>query len=60
MGNNRPTSSNSCNMACAGSTAQTCGGADAINIYVKNNYPYTVGPATAIDAYNGFSRDQCY
>jgi hypothetical protein len=59
MGNNRPTSG-ICNMRCAGDSSQTCGGPDALNIYVKNNYPYTVGPASVLDSYNGYAKTQCW
>lgn len=60
MGNNRPTGSNACSMPCAGNAGETCGGHDAINIYVKNNYQYTTGPASALASYNGFVLGQCY
>ncbi|CAG8772051.1 7373_t:CDS:2, partial [Acaulospora colombiana] len=51
MGNNRPTAG-ICNMACTGDSSQQCGGPDAINIYVKDNYQYTTGPASVLDIYN--------
>ncbi|KAG8814910.1 hypothetical protein FRC19_001415, partial [Serendipita sp. 401] len=59
IGNNQPSDS-SCTMACSGDSAQTCGGTDAINIYVKDGFQYTVGPAWALDIYNGFADPQCW
>ncbi|PVF98143.1 WSC-domain-containing protein [Serendipita vermifera] len=59
MGNNRP-SANICTMTCSGDSSQKCGGPDAINIYVKDNYPYTVGPASVLPSYNGYDVTQCW
>ncbi|PVF94002.1 WSC-domain-containing protein [Serendipita vermifera] len=59
MGSNRPTTGG-CNMRCTGDSAQICGGANAINIYVKDNYQYTTGPATVLDSYGGYSKTQCW
>ena len=42
-------------MACSGAPAEMCGGPNAINIYNYNNLPYTVGPASAVFSYNGYS-----
>ena len=42
-------------MACSGAPAEKCGGPNAINIYNYNSLPYTVGPASAIFSYNGYS-----
>lgn len=59
MGNNRP-SAGICNMACTGDSTQKCGGPNAINIYVKDNYQYTIGPAAVLDIYNGHYVTQCW
>ncbi|KAG8840047.1 hypothetical protein FRB91_006583, partial [Serendipita sp. 411] len=59
MGSNQP-SSGICNMACTGDGDQICGGAGAINIYVKDNFQYTVGPASVLESYNGYSKTQCW
>ncbi|KAG8842004.1 hypothetical protein FRC20_004683, partial [Serendipita sp. 405] len=60
MGNNRPSSDGICNMPCTGSPGKVCGGRDAINIYVSNNLPYTVGPASVLESYKGYSKTQCW
>jgi hypothetical protein len=60
MGNNRPVSASTCSMTCAGDSSQQCGGRDAIDIYVKDSYPFTVGPAAVLDSYNGYSKTQCW
>ncbi|KAG8803535.1 hypothetical protein FRC17_006164, partial [Serendipita sp. 399] len=60
FGNNRPSSDPICNMACSGDADQTCGGPDAINIYVKDNFPYTTGPAAALSSYSGFENPRCW
>jgi hypothetical protein len=59
MGNNRPTTG-ICTMPCTGDSTQICGGPDAISIYVKDNYPYTTGPATVLDSYNGYDKTECW
>ncbi|KAG8818964.1 hypothetical protein FRC18_012255 [Serendipita sp. 400] len=59
MGDNHP-SSGICNMACTGDSQQICGGADAINIYVKDNFQYTVGPVSVLDSYQQYTRTQCW
>ncbi|KAG8829858.1 hypothetical protein FRC17_005894 [Serendipita sp. 399] len=59
-GNNRPSSGGTCSMRCTGDSNKTCGGPDAINIYVKDNFQYTVGPAAVLDSYNGYSKTQCW
>jgi hypothetical protein len=60
MGNNRPASASKCSMACTGDSTQQCGGPDALNIYVKDSYPFTVGPASVLDSYNGYPKTQCW
>ncbi|KAG8822629.1 hypothetical protein FRC19_005563 [Serendipita sp. 401] len=60
FGNNRPTSASVCSMACSGDAAQQCGGPDGIYIYVKDSYPFTVGPASLVSSYNGFQNPQCW
>ncbi|CAG8746658.1 9658_t:CDS:2, partial [Acaulospora colombiana] len=59
MGNNRP-NANICTMTCSGDSSQTCGGPDAINIYVKDSYAYTTGPASVLPSYNGYDVTQCW
>ncbi|KAG8773794.1 hypothetical protein FRC20_004612 [Serendipita sp. 405] len=59
FGSNTPSSSN-CTMPCSADASQTCGGPNAIQIYVKDNYPYTVGPASVLDSYNGYSNAECW
>ncbi|KAG8847181.1 hypothetical protein FRB91_012037 [Serendipita sp. 411] len=59
MGNNRP-QSGICNKPCTGNEDQICGGADAINIYVKDSFQYTVGPASVLNSYKGYSKTQCW
>ncbi|KAG8775799.1 hypothetical protein FRC16_004729, partial [Serendipita sp. 398] len=60
FGNNRPSSAGICNMTCSGDAGQTCGGPDAINIYIKDNFSYTTGPAITLGSYNGFSNPRCW
>jgi hypothetical protein len=60
FGNNRPASADTCSMACAGDSTQTCGGANAISIYVKDDYQFTVGPASVVESYNGYDKTQCW
>ncbi|PVF98141.1 WSC-domain-containing protein [Serendipita vermifera] len=59
MGNNRP-SAGICTMTCSGDPNQICGGPDAINIYVKDNYPYTTGPASVLPSYNSYIITGCW
>ncbi|KAG8776947.1 hypothetical protein FRC16_004346 [Serendipita sp. 398] len=60
FGNNRPTSASVCSITCSGDVGQTCGGPNGIYIYVKNSYPFTVGPASVLDAYNGYQNPSCW
>ncbi|CAG8519950.1 15486_t:CDS:2, partial [Acaulospora colombiana] len=60
FGNNRPASASLCSMACSGDSSQQCGGPDAIFVYVKDAYPFTVGPASAVESYNGYEKTQCW
>ncbi|KAG8805415.1 hypothetical protein FRC17_005529, partial [Serendipita sp. 399] len=61
FGNNRPTSASLCNvMTCSGDPGQYCGGPDAIIIYVKDSYPFTVGPVSLIPSYQGYENPTCW
>ncbi|KAG8756841.1 hypothetical protein FRC14_002619 [Serendipita sp. 396] len=60
MGNNRPTSRDACNMPCTGDGNQTCGGADAIQIYVKDDFSYTFGPMRVLEVYHEYWKTQCW
>lgn len=60
MGNNRPIDNSYCSNTCTGDAAKKCGGSDALNLYVKDNYQYTVGPASVLQSYNGYSVTQCW
>ncbi|KAF8969622.1 WSC domain-containing protein [Flammula alnicola] len=53
-------SSEACNMPCAGNSANTCGGPDAIQIYSTGAGPYTVGPGSILQSYKGWSFTQCW
>ncbi|KAG8801479.1 hypothetical protein FRC17_006644, partial [Serendipita sp. 399] len=59
VGYSEPSSSGICNMSCTGNVDRMCGGRDAINIYVKDNYQYKRGPAV-LESYNGYSKTQCW
>ncbi|PVF94000.1 WSC-domain-containing protein [Serendipita vermifera] len=59
MGNNR-SASGICGMPCAGDPTQKCGGPDAINIYIKNNYAYTTGPPAVFGGHDGYGTTQCW
>jgi len=59
MGYNRP-NPDICTMPCLGNAGEVCGGADAIYIYARNDYQYTIGPASPLASYNGYSQTNCY
>ncbi|KAG9042501.1 hypothetical protein FS842_002167, partial [Serendipita sp. 407] len=59
-GFNLPALDESCNMPCTGDNTQICGGTDTIYIYVKDNFPYTVGPPSPLSNYNGYSKTSCW
>jgi hypothetical protein len=59
MGNNRAVDASECATGCTGDLNQKCGGQIRLNIYVKNNYQYTTGPATALASYKNYRRYLC-
>ncbi|KAG8752026.1 hypothetical protein FRC14_007434 [Serendipita sp. 396] len=60
FGGNHASTDGICTMACAGDAAQTCGGPNAISIYVKDNFAYTNGPASPLASYNEFENPRCF
>ncbi|KAG8830432.1 hypothetical protein FRC17_004883 [Serendipita sp. 399] len=60
MGDNRRSYGGNCLIPCTGDSSKKCGGRDAINIFVKDNFEYTAGPANVLDSYNGWSKTQCW
>jgi hypothetical protein len=60
MGDNNPSTAGICNMACAGDANEICGGPNALNIFVKDDYEYTTGPASAVESYNDYENPQCW
>ncbi|KAG8868256.1 hypothetical protein FRC20_003734 [Serendipita sp. 405] len=59
IGNNQP-SAGICTMACSGDATKTCGGPNALNIYVKDSFVYTTGPASPLASHNQFQNPQCW
>ncbi|KAF2816474.1 WSC-domain-containing protein [Mytilinidion resinicola] len=60
IGNNQPISDATCNMPCSGNANELCGGPGALNLYIKDNYPFTTGPAFALASYKGYAKTQCW
>jgi len=52
--------SQACNMPCSGNALETCGGPNAINIYLNAGWDYTVGPASMVQSYNGWRVTTCW
>nr|XP_036577282.1 copper radical oxidase (WSC domain-containing protein) [Colletotrichum truncatum]KAF6784221.1 copper radical oxidase (WSC domain-containing protein) [Colletotrichum truncatum] len=59
IGQNRPIADTNCNNPCKGNPSQLCGGSAAMNLYVRDNYAFTMGPAAVLQSANGWNTPVC-